>query len=361
MVNWEWKLQGWIPIKGGHILTSRPSSTAHHLFTPSLFKHHQNTCVAHSLYVQVWEFAGPGFISWQSSDVGLSYMGCVVENRLLQAALLRAATAATPAVAAAAGGAGCLDMLCPVSVKGLRLPSSSAGSSSNAPPLLQNLAAVTGGGGSSSGSGSSGGSSGGSSLAELELADGSKLHCRLVVAADGARSRIRDLAGFRTVGWSYHQRGLVATVATDVPNDTAWQRFLPTGPLALLPVRDGYSNVVWTVTPEMARQLESSSSQGFADAVNKALQQDPGSIQTGPAGAAAAATGPGSAAGAVLQGLGGVLSQAPVVGPLLGGAVSSVAGGDAGSGSYWRAPPRVEGWVGSSPKSFPLQLQHSGR
>jgi ubiquinone biosynthesis monooxygenase Coq6 len=191
------------------------------------------------------------------------------------------------------------------------------------------------------------------------LADGSKLHCRLVVAADGARSRIRDLAGFRTVGWSYNQRGLVATVATAEPNDTAWQRFLPNGPLALLPVRDGYSNVVWTVAPEMARELESSSSQGFADAVNKALQQDPSSIQTGAAGAAAAAAGPVAAAGAVFQGLGGVLSQAPVVGPLLGGAVGS--GGDAGSGSYWRAPPRVEGWVGSSPKSFPLQLQHSGR
>jgi ubiquinone biosynthesis monooxygenase Coq6 len=182
------------------------------------------------------------------------------------------------------------------------------------------------------------------------------------VAADGARSRVRDLAGFRTVGWSYNQRGLVATVATAESSDTAWQRFLPTGPLALLPVRDGYSNVVWTVSPEMAKKLESSSSAEFADAVNAALQQNPAAMGSG--SAATAAAGPVAAAGAVLQGLGGVLSSAPVVGPLVGGAMSSlggVGGAEPGQGSYWRAPPLVEGWVSSSPKSFPLQMQHSGR
>jgi ubiquinone biosynthesis monooxygenase Coq6 len=310
-------------------------------------------------YAQVWEFAGPGFISWQSSDVGLPYMGCVVENRLLQAALLRAALAAATSSSSSSssgsgGGGGCLDLLCPASVKGLRLPGSNAGSSSSssAQPLLPNLAAA------SSSSGGGGGS--GSSLAEVELADGSTLHCRLLVAADGARSRVRDLAGFRTVGWSYNQRGLVATVATAEPSDTAWQRFLPTGPLALLPIRDGYSNVVWTVSPEMAKKLESSSSAEFADAVNAALQQNPAAMGSG---SAAAAAGHVAAAGAVLQGLGGALSSTPIVGPLAAGAMSSLGGGggEAGQGGYWRAPPLVEGWVGSSPKSFPLQMQHSGR
>lgn len=287
-------------------------------------------------------------------------MGCVVENRLLQAALLRAATATADdgGCNGSSGSSGCLDLLCPASVKGLHLPGSNAGSSgSGSQPSLQQLVADSHNSSSSS-------STRGSSLAELELADGSKLQCRLVVAADGARSRIRELAGFRTIGWSYNQRGLVATVATVEPNDTAWQRFLPTGPLALLPVRDGYSNVVWTVTPEMARKLEACSSREFADAVNAALQQHASTIAPGGARTAAAAGGPAAAAaGAVLQGLGGVLSSTPVVGPLLSGAMSSVGGvgAEAGSGSYWRAPPLVDGWVGSSPKSFPLQLQHSGR
>jgi len=67
-----------------------------------------------------------------------------------------------------------------------------------------------------------------------------------------------------TVGWPYHQRGVVASVATDVPNTTAWQRFLPNGPLALLPVRDGFSNIVWSTSPQHAQQLEAMSSSEFA-------------------------------------------------------------------------------------------------
>lgn len=76
--------------------------------------------------------------------------------------------------------------------------------------------------------------------------------------------QVRAMAGLRTISWPYHQRGLVATVATTTPNDTAWQRFLPTGPLALLPVRDGYSNIVWTLTPELAVQMEQYSPQQLA-------------------------------------------------------------------------------------------------
>lgn len=61
---------------------------------------------------------------------------------------------------------------------------------------------------------------------------------------------MRSAAGLRTVGWSYEQRGVVATVETGTPNHTAWQRFLPNGPLALLPARSGYSNIVWSTSPD---------------------------------------------------------------------------------------------------------------
>lgn len=61
----------------------------------------------------------------------------------------------------------------------------------------------------------------------------------------------------------------MATVRTEAPNTTAWQRFLPTGPLALLPVRDGFSNVVWSTTAQQAKQLEAASPEAFADAVNQ--------------------------------------------------------------------------------------------
>ena len=61
----------------------------------------------------------------------------------------------------------------------------------------------------------------------------------------------------------------MATVRTERPNDTAWQRFLGTGPLALLPVRDGYSNVVWSTSIAEAARLEALSPQQFALNVNQ--------------------------------------------------------------------------------------------
>lgn len=75
-------------------------------------------------------------------------------------------------------------------------------------------------------------------------------------------------ADLRTFGWSYNQRGVVATVETAQPHSTAWQIFLPTGPLALLPARAGFSNVVWSTDPQHAQQLESLSQPDFAAAVN---------------------------------------------------------------------------------------------
>ena len=83
--------------------------------------------------------------------------------------------------------------------------------------------------------------------------------------------QVRQLADLRTIGWPYHQRGLVATVRTEETNTTAHQRFLETGPLALLPVRDGYSNIVWSTTPTHAKQLESCSPSELAGEVNEVI------------------------------------------------------------------------------------------
>ena len=75
--------------------------------------------------------------------------------------------------------------------------------------------------------------------ARLRLDDGRVLDARLVLAADGADSTVRELAGITTVTHDYAQRGVVAFVASEQPHaDTAWQRFLPGGPLALLPFVD---------------------------------------------------------------------------------------------------------------------------
>lgn len=91
---------------------------------------------------------------------------------------------------------------------------------------------------------------------EVRLDDGRRLRARLLIAADGARSAIRELAGISTTGWSYEQKAVVTHITTDQPHgDTAFQRFLPDGPVALLPLYDGRSSVVWSTTPTHANNL----------------------------------------------------------------------------------------------------------
>ncbi|MBS0456357.1 MAG: FAD-dependent oxidoreductase [Proteobacteria bacterium] len=98
--------------------------------------------------------------------------------------------------------------------------------------------------------------SGDGSAVALRLDDHSTLRARLVIAADGADSKLRDMAGIALVRHDYGQRGLVAFVQTEMAHaDTAWQRFLPTGPLAFLPFRDGRSSIVWTLPDAEAARL----------------------------------------------------------------------------------------------------------
>jgi 2-octaprenyl-3-methyl-6-methoxy-1,4-benzoquinol hydroxylase len=83
--------------------------------------------------------------------------------------------------------------------------------------------------------------------ARLTLDSGAVIEARLVVAADGADSAVRKQAGIAQQVWDYGQQGIVSVVRTDRPNPgIAWQRFMPGGPLAFLPLADGQSSIVWT-------------------------------------------------------------------------------------------------------------------
>ena len=87
--------------------------------------------------------------------------------------------------------------------------------------------------------------------------DGARLDARLVAGADGAHSRVRELCGIEALVRPYAQEALVATVRTTESHArTAWQRFLPDGPLAFLPLPDNWSSVVWSTRPEHALALE---------------------------------------------------------------------------------------------------------
>ncbi len=95
----------------------------------------------------------------------------------------------------------------------------------------------------------------------VALADGRRLDARLLIAADGVKSRLRDMAGIKTVHWDYGQSGIVCTVAHERPHDgRAEEHFLPSGPFAILPLKpdekgNNRSSIVWTERTEVADRL----------------------------------------------------------------------------------------------------------
>lgn len=107
--------------------------------------------------------------------------------------------------------------------------------------------------------------------AALALEDGTRVTAELVVAADGAASRMRREAGIAVDRWRYRQRAVVAVVAPRASHrDTAWQRFLPGGPLAFLPLNDGRCSIVWSAAEAEAERLLDCGDAEFCDALTRA-------------------------------------------------------------------------------------------
>ncbi len=113
--------------------------------------------------------------------------------------------------------------------------------------------------------------SAGDEAVTLNLRDGRKLSATLLAAADGTDSKTRGLLGIDTAGHSYHQDALVAHVQTaQVHANTAWQRFLSTGPVAFLPLNDGRCSIVWSVARSKADLLKAMDPLTFGDALTEA-------------------------------------------------------------------------------------------
>jgi 2-polyprenylphenol 6-hydroxylase len=105
----------------------------------------------------------------------------------------------------------------------------------------------------------------------LRLSDGRALRSSLLAAADGADSKVRETVGIDTAGHAYQQDALVAHVRTSRPHaNTAWQRFLSTGPVAFLPLGDGRSSIVWSITRSRADELRAMSVEQFGSALTEA-------------------------------------------------------------------------------------------
>lgn len=115
-----------------------------------------------------------------------------------------------------------------------------------------------------------------STLVEIELVDGSSYRSDLLIAADGANSLVRKTMGVHYVSWPYGQKGVVATleVSSTGNNEIAWQRFTPNGPIALLPLTDRLSSLVWTTATTEAERLLALDDDRFVDSLNSSLRSD---------------------------------------------------------------------------------------
>ncbi len=107
--------------------------------------------------------------------------------------------------------------------------------------------------------------------ARIRLGDGREVSAGLVAVADGSQSPTRQRLGIGTAGHSYASDALVAHVVTAIPHrNTAWQRFLPTGPLAFLPLSDGRSSIVWSAVRDEADRLCALDPASFGEALESA-------------------------------------------------------------------------------------------
>ncbi|MGA9854985.1 MAG: UbiH/UbiF/VisC/COQ6 family ubiquinone biosynthesis hydroxylase [Gammaproteobacteria bacterium] len=171
--------------------------------------------------MHVWDATGSGRIHFDCADVGEPALGYIVENRLIQHAL--------------------------------RIQLQTADNITEIHPATPEAVTID------------------VDRVSLTLQAGRRLHARLLVAADGVDSATRKLVGIETRSAAYEQTAIVAHVTTQKPHcHTAWQRFLPSGPVALLPLLDGRSSVVWSLDNARAQEVQQLDDAGFCAAVTTA-------------------------------------------------------------------------------------------
>jgi 2-octaprenyl-3-methyl-6-methoxy-1,4-benzoquinol hydroxylase len=184
--------------------------------------------------MRVWDAAGGGELAFDADAFGRSELGWIVEHGLL----LDRLWAALP-------GAG-VRVHCPARVVALE----------------------------------QGGNGDDAVGVRLQLDDGTRLQARIAIAADGAQSTLRGLAGLEVDRHDYAQRGIVAYVATErAHEDTAWQRFLPGGPLAFLPCADGSSSIVWTLPDTDATRVLALDDLAFGRELTQAFDARLGAVR----------------------------------------------------------------------------------
>ena len=190
-------------------------------------------------HMRVWdaadEIGGPSTLRFDADEFGVPQLGHIVENELIQAALLSVLDGTNAS---------------------LRFDCEIAAVERDADRIV------------------------------LTLADGRSLEGDLVIAADGARSVIREAMGIEVTTTPYEQTALVTHLRPQCEHDrTARQRFLPDGPLGMLPLADGRISVVWSTTAEQADAAMSASDAELGEMLTGASDHVLGDLEVdGPRG-----------------------------------------------------------------------------
>jgi 2-octaprenylphenol hydroxylase len=181
--------------------------------------------------MHVWDSTGVGQIHFDAAELGLDTLGYIIENNVIQLALLEVIRQADS-----------VDWLYPAEIGSLDIAHDEK---------------------------------------RVQLADGNELTAQLIVGADGSNSMVRKAMGLDLVRKSYQQQAIVCTVATeDDHQQTAWQCFLPTGPLAFLPLADGNCSIVWSLDESQVEHNMALSDEAFSAALEQAFEYRLGAVST---------------------------------------------------------------------------------
>jgi len=181
----------------------------------------------------VWDYQGAGQISFDSAELGLPALGVIIENNVLQQMLFDAVQQADN-----------VTLLCPQEIGQINYRADGA-----EPP-------------------------------SVVLASGETLTAELLVGADGVNSRVREAALIARSRKSYQQQALVCNVRTSESHEnTAWQCFLPSGPLAFLPMFNGESSIVWSLDDALAEEKMALADDAFMASLAEAFEYRLGEIQ----------------------------------------------------------------------------------
>ena len=195
----------------------------------------ERACAFEKMFV--WDRTGLGQIEFDSAELGLPMLGVIIENSVLQQMLLDAVKTADN-----------ITYLCPEEITEIHYTAEVSSANAKQPEQTQRVSNIT-------------------------LSSGRQLSAKLLVGADGVHSKVREIASIQRHQQSYQQHALVCNVRTSESHQhTAWQCFMPSGPLAFLPLFNGCSSIVWSLDEDAARERMALDDKAFMKALAEASE-----------------------------------------------------------------------------------------